>query len=118
MSVRIKRVYEPAEASDGRRVLVDRVWPRGLTKEQAALDCWMKDIAPSSALRAWFGHAPERFAEFRRKYEEELAGQEAQAPLGQLRQWSGEGAVTLLYGAKDERHNQAVVLLQWLERTE
>ncbi len=118
MSVRIKRIYEPAEASDGRRVLVDRVWPRGISKEQAALDFWMKDIAPSAALRAWFGHVPERFEEFRSKYEDELAGQEAQALLRQLRQWSGEGAVTLLYGAKDERHNQAVVLLDWLERSE
>jgi len=118
MSVRIKRIYEPAEASDGKRVLVDRVWPRGLSKEQTALDLWMKDIAPSSALRAWFGHVPERFAEFRRKYEDELAGQDAQALLRQLRQWSDEGAVTLLYGAKDELHNQAVVLLQQLERPE
>ena len=116
MSVRIKRIYEPAETQDGKRVLVDRVWPRGISKDQAQLASWMKDIAPSAALRTWFGHVPERFAEFRRKYEEELAGEQAQALLGQLREWSREGQVTLLYAAKDEQHNQAVVLLQQVER--
>ena len=116
MNIRVKRVYEPAEASDGKRVLVDRLWPRGLSKEQAALDCWMKDIAPSAALRNWFGHVPERFGEFRRKYEEELGRPEAQALAERLRRWSAEVGVTLLYGAKDERHNQAVVLRHWLER--
>lgn len=118
MSCRIKRIYEPTDAADGKRVLVDRVWPRGLSKEQAALDSWMKDIAPSAALRTWFGHVPERFEEFRRKYEEELGRPQALALLEQLRQWSVEGQVTLLYGAKDEQHNQAVVLQQWLERSQ
>jgi len=116
MSVRIKRIYDPAEASDGVRVLVDRVWPRGISKEQAALANWMKDVAPSAALRTWFGHVPERFAEFRRRYLEELDGPAAQDLLLQLAERARIEPVTLLYAAKDERHNQAVVLLERLER--
>lgn len=116
MNVRIKRIYEAAEPSDGRRVLIDRVWPRGVSKEQAKLACWMKDIAPSAALRGWFGHVPEKFAEFRKRYEAELASPEALAQLQQLRMWAQDEMVTLLYAAKDERHNQAVVLKDVLTR--
>ena len=107
---RIKRVYEPAAKADGKRVLVDRVWPRGISKDEAALTAWVKDVAPSTELRTWFAGKPERFDEFRKRYTAELKGN---AGLEQLR--SLGGTVTLLYGAKDEEHNQAVVLKQVLE---
>lgn len=107
---RIKRVYEPAAEADGKRVLVDRVWPRGITKEKAALSEWLKDVAPSTELRKWFGHDPARFAAFREKYQAEL---KESAALEELRQL--EGTVTLVYGAHDEEHNQAVVLKELLE---
>jgi uncharacterized protein YeaO (DUF488 family) len=107
MAFQIKRVYEPAEPSDGIRVLVDRLWPRGVTKSRAHLDHWMKEIAPSPQLRLWFGHRPERFAEFKRRYRSEIKGNPAVAELRQL----GKGArVTLLYGARDPEMNQAAVL--------
>jgi uncharacterized protein YeaO (DUF488 family) len=107
MTFQIKRVYEPAEPSDGIRVLVDRLWPRGVKKSSAHLDRWMKDVAPSPKLRLWFGHKPDRFAEFSKRYEKELAGNSAVADLRKL----GKGAlVTLLYGARDPKVNQAVVL--------
>ena len=102
---RTKRVYEPPAAEDGKRVLVDRVWPRGVSKEQAKLDEWLKDIGPSTELRKWFGHVPERYPEFKKRYLQELQGNQA---LEQLKGMTG--TVTLLYGAKDEEHNQAVVL--------
>lgn len=107
--VHIKRVYEAAATSDGYRVLVDRLWPRGLTKEKADVDLWLKEAAPSTELRAWFGHQPERFAEFSRRYREELS----QRPevLDQLSALESEhGLITLVYGAHDDEHNQAVVL--------
>jgi uncharacterized protein YeaO (DUF488 family) len=107
---RIKRVYEPAAKADGKRVLVDRVWPRGITKDEAALTAWVKEVAPSTELRKWFGHKPERFAEFRKRYRAELRGN---AALDDLRRLTG--TVTLVYGAKDEEHNQAVVLEELLE---
>ena len=107
---RIKRVYEPAAEADGKRVLVDRVWPRGITKEKAALTEWLKEVAPSTELRQWFGHDPARFAEFRQKYRAELEGSVALEELRQLK-----GVVTLVYGAHDEEHNQAVVLKELLE---
>jgi uncharacterized protein YeaO (DUF488 family) len=107
MAFQIKRVYEPAEPSDGIRVLVDRLWPRGVTKSKARLDHWMKEIAPSPQLRLWFGHRPERFAEFKRRYRSEIKGNPAVAELRSL----GKGArVTLLYGARDPEMNQAAVL--------
>jgi uncharacterized protein YeaO (DUF488 family) len=107
MAFQIKRVYEPAEPSDGIRVLVDRLWPRGVTKSRAHLDHWMKEIAPSPQLRLWFGHRPERFAEFKKRYRSEIKGNPAVAELRQL----GKGArVTLLYGARDPEMNQAAVL--------
>ena len=104
--LRIKRVYEPAEDGDGQRVLVDGIWPRGMTKQAAALDLWLKDIAPSPGLRKWFGHDPVRWPEFQRRYRAELA--ENEAAVAQLRALLKAGPVTLLYGARDVEHNQAV----------
>lgn len=106
--VRIKRVYEAAAKGDGRRILVDRLWPRGLTKEKAAVDVWLKDVAPSNELRKWFGHDPERWAEFKRRYKAEL--KENPAGLKELRAELRKGPATLVYGAKDEEHNQAAAL--------
>lgn len=111
--VRTKRVYEPAEASDGFRVLVDRVWPRGITREKAAADLWMKEIGPSAGLRKWFGHRPERWAGFRTRYEQEL--KEKQALLDELRAYAHKGPLTLVYSAKDEERNQAVVIRGMLD---
>lgn len=113
MSFQIKRVYEPAKPSDGIRVLVDRLWPRGVSKARARLDYWMKDIAPSPELRRWFGHKPERFAEFRKRYRKEIAGNEA---LAELRKLGKRRRVTLLYGARDTEHNEAAVLQAELTR--
>jgi uncharacterized protein YeaO (DUF488 family) len=110
--LRLKRVYEPTAPEDGVRVLIDRLWPRGLTKKMAAIDHWMKDIAPSSELRKWFGHAPERWTEFRNRYMEEL--RQHMALLDQIRDLAKEGTVTLLFGAHDEEHNDAVVLQEVL----
>ena len=108
MDIRIKRVYEAASKSDGYRVLVDRVWPRGLTKDAAHVDEWAKAIAPSTGLRKWFGHLPAKFPEFTDRYERELQG--SATALGHLRALARAQRVTLVYGAKDELHNQAVVL--------
>lgn len=107
-NVKLKRAYEPASASDGRRVLVDRLWPRGLKKAEAEIDEWMKDIAPSTQLRKWFGHDPARWSEFRRRYEAEVR----QHPelLDRLQTFAHEGPLTLVFSAHDEEHNDAVVL--------
>ena len=108
--VALKRAYEEADANDGTRVLVDRLWPRGLSKERARVDAWLKEVAPSDELRRWFGHDPDKFAEFRKRYEAELAsesGKEAMAKLGELVK---RGHVTLLFAARDMEHNNAVVL--------
>ena len=111
MTFQIKRVYEPAVPADGTRVLVDRLWPRGLRKADAKWVYWMKDVAPSPELRRWFGHEPERFAEFSRRYKKELRDNAALEPLRKL----GRGnAVTLLYGAHDPTINHAAVLLSVL----
>ena len=110
--LRLKRVYDPAAADDGTRILVDRLWPRGLTKEKAAVDHWMKDIAPSAGLRKWFGHDPDRWQEFRHRYMEEL--RENTALLDQIRDLARGDTVTLLFGAHDEEHNDAVVLREVL----
>ena len=108
-----KRVYLPASDTDGFRVLVDRLWPRGIKKENAHVDMWAKALAPSTELRKWFGHDPERFEEFARRYEEELsANAEAGALLKEIRT---HDVVTLLFGAKDENHNNAVVLSRILQ---
>ena len=110
--IEIKRVYDAPAKSDGVRVLVDRLWPRGVSKEAAALDRWMKEVAPSAALRRWFGHDPEKWDAFRRRYESELGGREEE--LAFLREKSREGTLTLVYAAKDTEHNDAVVLKAYL----
>ena len=107
-NVRLKRAYEPAEAADGVRVLVDRLWPRGVSKEEARIDEWAKDIAPSTALRTWFGHDPARWAEFQRRYREEIKANPDL--LAHLRALARKGPITLVYSARDEVHNDAVVL--------
>ena len=106
--LRLKRAYEPAASEDGVRVLVDRLWPRGLRKADAAIDRWMKDVAPSTRLRQWFGHDPERWPEFHRRYTRELR-QQAGA-VDELRDLALRGPVTLVFAAHDEAHNQAIVL--------
>ena len=114
MNIPIKRVYEAASPSDGKRILVDRLWPRGLTKEEAGIDLWLKDIAPSGELREWFGHDPEKWPEFEQRYQKELAANtEAAAALREALQ---AGPATLVYGAKDEAHNNAVVIKAYFER--
>lgn len=109
----IKRIYDEPSKDDGYRVLVDRLWPRGVSKEDAALDQWLKEVAPSSELREWFGHKPERFAEFSKRYKEELHNNPAAKELREIVQ--GHKQVTLLYGAHDTQHNQAQVLLDFLK---
>ena len=110
--IAVKRIYEAPDKADGQRVLVDRIWPRGVSKEHAALALWLKEIAPSDELRKWFGHEPARWAEFRERYRVELDGNDE--AVAQLRGLLGEGKVTLLYGAHDEAHNNAVALAGYL----
>jgi uncharacterized protein YeaO (DUF488 family) len=111
MEFSIKRAYEKPAKSDGFRVLVDRVWPRGASKETLRIDLWAREIAPSTALRKWFGHDPEKWTEFRKRYERELDSAEAKEAMHDvLAQAGGARTITLVYGAKDEEHNQAVVL--------
>ena len=107
-SIKLKRAYEPPAQSDGRRILVDRLWPRGVSKAKAALDGWLKDIAPSTALRQWFGHDPARWQEFCRRYAEEI--REHPEQLRELRRITAVGPLTLVYSAHDDAHNDAVVL--------
>ncbi len=109
---KLKRIYEGSEASDGYRVLVDRVWPRGLSKHEAEIDLWLKDIAPSTELRQWFGHVPRRWDAFRRRYFDELDAMPNTVAL--LRDKLRKGNVTLLYGARDQAHNNAVALGEYL----
>jgi uncharacterized protein YeaO (DUF488 family) len=106
--IRLKRAYRPATADDGARVLVDRLWPRGLKKSDAAIDRWLKDIAPSTALRQWFAHDPARWPEFRRRYAAEIRRHPDQ--LAELRAIARKGPVTLIFSARDELRNDAVVL--------
>ena len=112
-SIAIKRVYEPVADSDGQRVLVDRLWPRGVRKDDAGLDLWLKEIAPSDELRKWFGHDPERWTEFQKSYRDELKGKGD--AVEQLRVLLAKGKVTLLFAAHDEKHNNAVVLADYLK---
>lgn len=112
LDVRVKRVYEPPAEDDGYRVLIDRLWPRGAKKEQARLDEWAKELAPSDKLRRWFDHDPKRFAEFRHRYRAELADHGGR--LAELRRRARSEPVTLLYAARDEEHNNAVVLAELL----
>jgi uncharacterized protein YeaO (DUF488 family) len=111
--LRIKRIYEPADKADGTRVLVDRVWPRGMTKERAAVDLWLKEVAPSPALRKWFGHDPQRWPQFQSRYRAEL--DRNTAAVGQLLDLLMKGKVTLLYAAHDVAHNHAVVLIEYTD---
>jgi uncharacterized protein YeaO (DUF488 family) len=108
MNIRIKRVYEKPEKEDGFRVLVDRLWPRGFTKEKAAVDLWLKEIAPSNELRKWFGHIPEKWPEFRKKYLHELEKNEG--PVLILKDHLKKDTVTLIYAARDQVHNEAMVI--------
>ena len=112
--IRIKRVYEPIAAEDGTRVLVDRLWPRGVAKAKAHIDLWLKDVAPSNELRTRFAHDPAKWEEFQKRYIEELKANDT--AVHQLRELAGKGTVTLLFGAHDEAHNQAVVLKEYLSR--
>ncbi|WP_062105461.1 DUF488 domain-containing protein [Bacillus niameyensis] len=111
----VKRIYEPYNQNDGTRVLVDRVWPRGIKKEDAKLDTWLKSIAPSTELRKWFGHKPERFAEFKAKYIEEMKNDnKKRQEFEKLCELAKENKITLLFAAKDEKYNNAVVLKEKL----
>jgi uncharacterized protein YeaO (DUF488 family) len=112
MNIKVKRVYEKPNAKDGFRILVDRLWPRGLTKEKAAADLWLKDIAPSTELRKWFNHDPEKWKEFQKKYQKEL--EENKEVVSVLKEHVKQGPVTLLYAAKDEEHNEALVLKEFV----
>jgi uncharacterized protein YeaO (DUF488 family) len=114
MDVRVKRAYDPPTPSDGYRVLIDRLWPLGVSRERAALDEWDRELAPSAELRQWFAHDPDRFGEFRRRYIGELSHQRAR--IADLRRRAREGAVTLVYAAHDTEHNDAVVLAEVLRR--
>jgi len=114
MTIRLKRAYEPPEAGDGTRVLVERLWPRGLSKERAAVDLWLKDVAPSPELRRWYGHDIDRWPEFRRRYREELLGHEDD--LAHLRRLAREGPVTFVFGSRDLEHSSAILLREVVER--
>ena len=114
MNIKIKRVYESPEKEDGVRILVDRLWPRGIAKAKAGVDLWLKEIAPSADLRKWFGHDPGKWAEFKQRYRAELEENDEQVAL--LQEEIKKGVVTLLYAAKDKEHNDAVVLLEFLHR--
>jgi uncharacterized protein YeaO (DUF488 family) len=112
--IRVRRVYEEPSADDGARVLVDRLWPRGLSKESVPLDEWVKDVAPSNELRTWFGHDPARFDEFRRRYERELSAPAAKESLERLRGFTGKGTLTLLTATREVNVSHAAVLADLL----
>ena len=114
MNVKVKRVYERPAKDDGSRILVDRLWPRGLSKEKADVDLWLKDIAPSTELRKWFGHDPEKWKSFRGRYETELKSKDELVEM--LKAKAGKGTITLLYAARDEKNNEALVLKKVVER--
>ncbi len=115
LKVALKRVYEEPAQSDGTRVLVERLWPRGFSKKRAQVDLWLKEIAPSSELRTWYGHDVAKFAEFRHRYEAELASETGQAALTQLRELAKQGPVTLVFAAHDAEHSNAAVLYDLLQ---
>jgi len=110
--IRVRRIYDAPEPEDGRRILVDRLWPRGLTKNKARVDLWLKDVAPSDALRKWFGHDPVKWRAFRTRYFRELGKRRDE--VGALRKETRAGTVTLLFGARDTEHNNAVALKEFL----
>lgn len=112
MRVSVKRIYEEPDKADGTRILVDRIWPRGMKREKAMIDLWLKEIAPSTELRKWFAHDPRKWPEFQSRYHAELKSKAHQ--LSQLREEMARGPLTLLYAAKDEKHNQAIVLQELL----
>ena len=116
MNIKIKRVYEHPEKDDGVRILVDRLWPRGLTKKKARIDLWLKDIAPSTELRKWFAHDPDKWKGFRGRYQTEIRNNHVRIKV--LIQKAREGTITLVYGARDEKHNEALVLKQFLENNQ
>ncbi len=116
--VRYRRIYDDASSEDGLRVLVDRIWPRGVRKHDAHLDEWMRDVAPSTELRQWYAHDPERYAEFRRRYLAELRDPARRQAVRQLRDTAAQNKMTLLTAARDLEHSQAAVLAQWLNQTE
>ena len=113
MKLKIKRVYETPSTEDGERILVDRLWPRGLTKEKAGIDIWLKEISPTTELRKWFGHDPVKWKEFQKRYCKELV--ENKEAVNILKDHIKNGTVSFVYGAKDEEHNEALVLKEWLE---
>ena len=112
--IRLKRAYEAPEPADGERILVERLWPRGVTKARAAIDFWLKDVAPSTELRKWFSHDPAKWKQFQQRYRKELEKQKESVAL--LRRKSRQGTLTLVYAAKDEQHNAALALKAYLER--
>ena len=112
--IKLKRAYEKPARDDGERILVERLWPRGLTKLQAKVDLWLKDVAPSAELRKWFGHDPDRWDEFRRRYQKELRSKEDLIKV--LKRKAKAGTITLIYAARDEEHNGALVLKQFLQK--
>ena len=113
MEIRLKRAYEKPESRDGTRVLVDKLWPRGVKKEDARIDAWLKEIAPGDDLRKWFGHDPDKWNEFNKRYTHEL--NDNQEAVRKLREIVDRGRTTFVYGAKDEEHNNAVVLKHFME---
>ncbi len=113
MTLRIKRIYEPPAAQDGTRILVDRLWPRGVSREEAHVHAWLKEIAPSAELRRWFGHDPDKWDAFRRRYLEELENNPA--AVEELKRQIGQSTATLLYGARDTEHNNALVLRDFID---
>ncbi len=118
ITIKLKRAYEEPTNDDGTRILVDRIWPRGLSKERAHIDLWLKDVAPSSELRKWFGHDPARFSEFRQRYQQELATGSGQDALQKLRDLAHQQPVTLIFSAHDTDHNNAVVLRDLVQQTQ
>jgi uncharacterized protein YeaO (DUF488 family) len=116
MTLKSKRIYDLPKKTDGKRILVDRLWPRGLTREKAQIDLWLKEVAPSNELRKWFGHKPERWKEFQQRYRKELRALKKQEQLRQIRAVMRKGPVTLLFAAKDSEHNNAKVIAAILKR--
>ncbi len=114
MNIRIKRAYERPDKEDGTRILVDRLWPRGLTKDKAKIDLWLKEVAPSTELRKWFAHDPAKWPEFQTRYRKELRKNKEQLSL--LKHEAARGTVTLIYGARDQQHNEAAVLQKLLDK--
>lgn len=112
--IQVKRVYEDYDASEGKRVLVDRLWPRGLTKDKAGIDVWLKDIAPSAELRKWFNHDPAKWPEFKKRFHKEL--DHNKSSVDQLKKIADSGKIVIVYGAKDQQHNNAVVIAEYLNQ--